>query len=568
MRLPLSLKITFYVTKPMITLLRAVQNINSGSVDGEFPPLQGGSREVHRVYNTFAKLYKVVRISNTAFFSGNLKWAYHFVYDALQLFRKVNDQKAVGIACNNLGNTLFALSYDSEGDAVLDSSSEDGSIVSVALRHYDEAVELGQNEFNQAPPTELKADFALQLADRLFNRGLFLLLVDGEPCAPGDARERAYADIRRARHLDYDAKDYLLEHRLLLKNSAEYFGRLIRRINGLADFFDDIGLREVWNVKELIEDADQLLFAAWNETAPPLFEEVNKVGRLQQLEGAAILLYLSMGNELEAARLAMRMFVEDEYILESSFARAGEALMRLMRDHESVSLSKKTISCTREDLRRMLKCTKNVSLDVGKCLVFTLELSGRWEGDPMLEQVNANCLKLYDGLCSPSDCMGVVAFSTKESLTVELGTKDGNEGRQRTLLDIATSSTTERANPAFPLAVQMVVDSQASLDTDSYIVLLLDGYAWDSDAVSSIHLQLDRLNRERNTLINLFIIGLDVEDDEAREQCQSLCEVTKASLYADATIDNIDAIFESITTAIVGRSVTNGLLKGITMEKF
>jgi len=552
----------------MITLLRAVRNINSGDVDNEFPPLNGGSREVHRVYNTFAKLYKVVRVSNTAFFSGNLKWAYHFVQDALQLFRKVHDEKAVAIACNNLGNTLFAMTYDSKEETFMEASTEESSLVSVALRHYDEAVAFGQREFDDTPVSELKADFALQLSDRLFNRGLFLLLVDGEPTAPPDARERAFEDIARARLLDYDVKDYMLEHRLLLKNSADYFCRLIRRINGLADFFDDTGLQEVWDVKELIDDADQLLFAAWNEPDAPLFEEVSRNGRLQQLEGAAILLYLKMGNEFEAARLAMRMFAEDEYILESSFSCAGRALLQLMRDNDAVTFTKKTVSFTRNDLRRMLKLCKNVNLDVGKCLVFTVELSGRWEGDAILDRINEQCLQLYDRHCAPVDSMGLVAYSSKESLTVELGTKDGNEGRQRTLLDIATSTTTERANPAFPLAFQMVVDSQASLDSDSYIVLLLDGYAWDSDSCASIQLQLERLNRERSTLIHLFIVGLDIEDEDARQQCIGLCNVTKASLYADATIDNIDRVFESITAAIAGRMLSTGFLKGITMERF
>lgn len=551
----------------MITLLRAVQNINAGKIEGDFPPLQGGSREVHRVYNSFAKLYKVVRISNTAFFSGNLKWAYHFVNDALLLFRKVDDQKAVGIACNNLGNTLFAIHYDSKEDISIHGCDEAG-ITDIALRHYDEAVEIAQHAFDEATPSELKADFAQQLADRLFNRGLFLLLMDGSDYCPDDARDRAFSDIKRARDLDYDVKDFWLEEKLLLKYSAAYYSRLLRRINGLAEFYDDIGLQQVWDVKELIDDADQLLFAAWNEPTAPLFHEVNRVGRLQQLEGAAILLYTRMGNDVEAARLAMRMFAEDEYLLESPFVRAGEALLALMRDNETMAFSKKTLACARDDLRRMLKSCKNVTMEIGKCIVFTFELSERWEGDPVLEKVNAKCLELYDRYVAANDHMGVVAYSTKESLTVEMGTKVENEGRQRTLLDLATSSTTERANPAFPLAVQMVVDSQASLDNDSFVIVVMDGYAWDTEACSSIQMQLDRLNRERNTSIHLCIVGLDVEDDSAREQCKELSKVSKSSFYVDASLENIDTTFDAITATIAGRQVTNGFLKGITMERF
>lgn len=552
----------------MITLLRAVKNINSRLVDDDFPPLSGGSREVHGVYNTFAKLFKVVRISNTAFFSGNLKWAYHFVSDALQLFLKVNDHKAVAIACNNLGNTLFAVYYDGIDDIGLD-EPDGGSLITVALQHYEVAILHGERQFEEVPDSELKADFAMQLADRLFNRGLFLLLIQDDEEAPTDARQQAFEDIRRARNLDYDVKDFMLENRLLLKNSAEYFERLLRRINGLADFNDDEGLHEVWDVKELVDDADQLLLAAWNETSAPLFKDISRVGRLQQLETAAILLWQKMGNKAEAARLAMRMFCEDEYLLESSYVRAADALLGVLRGEvEGMSFSNETFSCAQDDLRRMVRFCKNVSLDIGKCIVFTCELCERWEGDPLLERINANCLSIYDRHCSPNDFLGVVSYSTQECLTVELARKEGNEGRQRSLLDITTSSTTERANPAFPLAIQMVVDSQASLDNDSYIVLMVDGYAWDSDACTTLRQQIDRLNRERNTSIHLFIIGLDMEDEYAREQCIQFSSVSKFSFYKDATLETIDGIFDTVATTIAGRPVNKGFLKGVTMERF
>jgi hypothetical protein len=52
-----------------------VQTINAGKIEDDFPPLEGGSREVNHIYNSLAMLIKVVRMSNIAFFSGNLNWA-------------------------------------------------------------------------------------------------------------------------------------------------------------------------------------------------------------------------------------------------------------------------------------------------------------------------------------------------------------------------------------------------------------------------------------------------------------------------------------------------------------
>jgi hypothetical protein len=84
----------------------------------------------------------------------------------------------------------------------------------------------------------------------------------------------------------------------------------------------------------------------------------------------------------------------------------------------------------------------------------------------------------------------------------------------------------------------------------------------------SIKTKLARINRERNNSIHVFIIGLDVEDDEAREQCKSLCEVSKLSFYTDATIETIDTTFDAVAAAISGQPVSYGFLRGLTMEMF
>ena len=85
------------VTKPLITLLHIVHCINSRKIEDDIPPLDGGSSEVRQVYNSFSKLYKTVRVSNIAFFNGNLAFARNVTNDALKLYRKIGDKKAVGI---------------------------------------------------------------------------------------------------------------------------------------------------------------------------------------------------------------------------------------------------------------------------------------------------------------------------------------------------------------------------------------------------------------------------------------------------------------------------------------
>ena len=69
-------QITIRICKPVLILLRIVQSINRGHIDDDFPSLKYCSSEVHQVYSCFSKLLKIIRISNVAFFSGNVELTY------------------------------------------------------------------------------------------------------------------------------------------------------------------------------------------------------------------------------------------------------------------------------------------------------------------------------------------------------------------------------------------------------------------------------------------------------------------------------------------------------------
>ena len=195
----------------------------------------------HLVYNCFAKLYKVILHSNTAFFTGNLSWAYHFLCDALLLFRKVGDEKAIGCACNNIGNTLFAMKVQGTKQPDDETDVGKGSVIKEAnaLVFYDEAIEIGQRELEEASGTESKADFAQRLGDRLFNRSLYLLHIQNDADAPTHARELALSDLTKVRDLDCDVREFWVDRQMLLLRSEEVFSRLIRRVHGLSEYYSE-----------------------------------------------------------------------------------------------------------------------------------------------------------------------------------------------------------------------------------------------------------------------------------------------------------------------------------------
>lgn len=341
------------VTTPIITLLEIVRDINRGIFSEDIPPLLGGCRESMRVFSIFSRLNKIVMVSNTAFFAHDMDRANHFLTTALHLFRKIDDEKAIGVASNNLANTLCAKIYEHS------SNTQSGScgtpcLVREASRHYEKSINVAQKAFESAAVRD-KAVLAERLGDRLFNRGIFLVFCSQYDCAPGNAKEQGYEDISRASKIHYEMKDYLLEKKLLFEQSGPYWNRLMRKIHCLLALYHDDGLREVWDAETLLDEADQLMIAAWQIPSAPLFHEVTPTGRRQQLEGAALLLCRHVGQDEQAFHLSMRMFAQDQYLLESSFVPAAETLLQIGESGE-MELSSTLCKELRQMLQNKTKC--------------------------------------------------------------------------------------------------------------------------------------------------------------------------------------------------------------------
>lgn len=70
---------------------------------------EGSCREVDNVYKTIEMLYTVVQYANVAFFSGDLPLAYKVLQNSLRLFTRLENTKAIAVACNNIGNTMLTV---------------------------------------------------------------------------------------------------------------------------------------------------------------------------------------------------------------------------------------------------------------------------------------------------------------------------------------------------------------------------------------------------------------------------------------------------------------------------
>ena len=537
------------------------------------PPLLGGSKETHQVYSSFAKLYKILRMSNSAFFSGDLDLAHHIGNDALQLFGKIGDEKAIAIAANNMGNTLFALTMErrSPGTCV---ELNGECCVKTAIGYYEAAIVAAKRDFERVETDAEKSMFAQQLADRHFNRAMFLLHLSDDPCAPENAKEIAFHDLLLARQYDQGVKEYMLHSKTLYKNSDVIFERSIRRLHGLALLTKiDPDVWQVWDIYDLVDQGDLMLQAAWNRDDAPIFRAINKVGRLQQLEGAAALVEYSDGKLKEAAVLSTRMLVEDEYLMETAFVDAAEIILKHAREtEETEKWSTLSIASLRQEFRKMRKSVKKASLDIGSCYVFCVELCGQWNGTDLLHRVQEECRTFYEDICQESDSFGMVTFNAQHGVvyTMKPTAREDDEDHHRQAIQVATTGVaSSKFSPTLPVAVDMVLNVSTSSASDVFLIYISDGRSWDPESFEPLVEKIQKASSHRKSSIDVIAIGVEIEDSEFSESCERICSATRSrnSKFLSATEDSLEHAFgECISAAKIFDR--NRIQQGLTMEKF
>jgi hypothetical protein len=331
---------------------------------------------------------------------------------------------------------------------------------------------------------------------------------------------------------------------------------------------------QVWDVNDLVEQADIMLQAAWDQEKVPLFYDVVRVGRLQQLEGAVVGLELTSGKLEEASQLAMRMLVEDEYIIDSSFVVAADTILRLMRE-PNLSWSREAKLRTSLEFRRMRRAGKRTALDIERCFVFCIELGEKLEHSPELAKINAEVMSFYKEQCNDKDTVGLVALNdtTDSNLVIKLSPKEKIDSEQREALETATQKVGgSLSNAALPTAVNMAVSPSRSRTSDVFLIYISDGSLWDARSFAAIHKKVREASGKRTASINVISIGINIEDDSFADNCRNLCLATRSrnSYYLPATNDTISETFESAADLISSSSSSecSRIQLGVTMERF
>lgn len=561
--------------KPVTVLLEFVRMVNKKHSLYDIPPMQGGSREVNQVYTCLAKLYKIVRFGNMAFFSGNMKLAYKCLKDALSIFRSADDQKAVGICANNLGNTL--LTIRNQALSTRKCFTIDGECVQkLALQSYDEAISSSTEEcnrcFQMSENDELRARLLEQMANRYFNRCLFFLFSANDACTPSSFGERGYQDLKKTSELDAMVREIWVTKRQIHRNSVRYFERLLRRANGLTALVrKGIIDSESWNIVELLAEANSLLYVVWNVPNSPLFDSLTRIGRLQQLEFSTIRFEMCRRKVQEATKVATRMLAEDEYIDADTFSAAASAFMSWFRQVPPPEYLGASELAIRRDFRRMLKCCKSTCPDaaVGKNMVFFQDLARHNEYDFVLESF---CRKIYSSCHCNDSLIWTSQRASDQDVMLTLQQKSDREQPD-------WSQQWERIrepNKAIRRAIQIVLETKELSLNDTWIIMMTDRSRWDSVQcpLSESHhyllSEVGELNRDRCTTIHFAVISIEANENMA-VICSELCRVSKESMYievSDVNEELTEALTDVAWLVIGGGKRQCSIPQGITMEKF
>ena len=245
----------------MRQLVKIIADINASKFTSEDVAILSGDykdscREVDNVYKTMETLYKVIIFANIAFFSGDLSTAYKVLkvsfvssaslidqkrlhtsfnrhQDAMRVFNKLDNKKAVAVGSNNLGNTMLtiyrtmvteaekndpfsrpevmfgltrrqvnpcqyelATPFMSTNDVNFEPISQ---VIAKGAAYYAHSIKLGEEAYdefyNQQGWSEECLVFMQFLSNRYFNRAVFFLTTSPSSDDPKEAESLGLRDL-------------------------------------------------------------------------------------------------------------------------------------------------------------------------------------------------------------------------------------------------------------------------------------------------------------------------------------------------------------------------------------
>ena len=220
----------------------------------------------------------------------------------------------------------------------------------------------------------------------------------------------------RAKELDLEVFQLWHQNNEFKENELHAFESLLRRTRGILSLVRNYGFQDPWGIDELIEQAETMLNEA--EYSSNLFDSISRIGRKQQVDDLKIQHALSKGDTFFAGKIAMRMLVEDEYIIDTIIVNALNAVDQY---YKAEKIRIPALNPTQYLKRETRKAQVNV-LQEAKNIFFCLDYSGSMAGDRM-KRANKNLLWVYKGMLLLSRCFVRLVFGTFTSFNIALSSQ-------------------------------------------------------------------------------------------------------------------------------------------------
>ena len=271
----------------------------------------------------------LVKFATSAFFSGEVKKANTMLNDALDLFTKLGNEKAIGIANNNLGNTMLTMyrTMKKTGAPTLAGLSLE-TVIQNGCDYFKRSIDIGEEAIERINQEEgftvNYLIFMQQLSNRYFNRAVFLLTVKDDHPDPHEAEYQGKMDLSTCKDMDREVVDNGDTEGFKGEKDV-HFELLLSRIKGLLLLLK-MGYEDEWGLEEIFAEAHKELMTALDQPMHSLFRDMEPSGQMQRLDYALIDYYRHVAEESHdekrsrnaktmAARVAIRMLIEDEYLI-------------------------------------------------------------------------------------------------------------------------------------------------------------------------------------------------------------------------------------------------------------
>jgi len=268
----LVIKVSKSITRPVVTLTAAIENMTKGDLTNEIPmDAKGRGDELGTLAMSFQNLLTTMRLGNKSYYHGDMSLAYTNYKAALELFETTGNLRGQAMSHNNLGN-IYRQWADSDK----------------AKESYEKAIKIGESQTDHAG-----------LAARYNNRGLLLLSEENY--------DGAKADLDRALQIDKELGD---EKGVATRNRNIGILNILRQQWNPAQKYLDDALKidsDLGNDAGIAEDEFQLgrLAQATNDTedADKHFKKAFKVAQalqnyplMKNVLGQMVKLYDSMDS--------------------------------------------------------------------------------------------------------------------------------------------------------------------------------------------------------------------------------------------------------------------------------